>query len=149
MVNLIRTNSDNTDFQLLVEELDADLRIRDGVDHAFFAQFNKISNIHYVVVAYQNNLPVGCGAIKEYVPGIMEIKRMFVPVQNRKHGIASRILIELENWAKELKFEKCILETGIKQPEAIALYKKCKYSIIPNYGQYEKVITSVCFEKNI
>lgn len=149
MIKYIRTNSDNEDFQLLVEQLDADLRIRDGADHAFYAQFNKIKNINYVIVAYQENVPVGCGAIKEYAAEIIEIKRMFVPLSKRKMGIASNILLELEKWAKELNFKRCILETGINQPEAIALYKKNKYSIIPNYGQYEKVETSVCFEKII
>ncbi len=149
MIKYIRTNSDNEDFQHLVEQLDADLRIRDGADHAFYAQFNKLKNIIYVIVAYQENVPVGCGAIKEYAAEIIEIKRMFVPLNKRKMGIASNILSELEKWAKELNFKRCILETGINQPEAIALYKKNKYSIIPNYGQYEKVETSVCFEKII
>jgi GNAT superfamily N-acetyltransferase len=137
------------DFQILVKELDADLRIRDGEEHAFYAQFNKTDQIKYVVVAYENEQPVGCGAIKEFAPGIMEIKRMYVPVNNRGQGIASKILQELEFWAIELNFSKCILEMGTKQPEAIALYKKNGFEIISNYGQYENVANSVCFEKNL
>lgn len=147
MLSTQRTNSDNKDFQLLVLELDKDLAIRDGEEHAFFAQYNKIDAIKYVVVAYLDNEPVGCGAIKEYEAGVMEIKRMFVQPVYRGKGIASSVLKELELWAKELGFKKCILETGIKQPEAIALYKKNQYNQIPNYGQYADVTSSVCFEK--
>jgi len=55
----------------------------------------------------------------------------------------------LERWAAELSYEKCILETGKKQPEAIALYKKNGYKLIPNYGQYAEIENSLCFEKVI
>lgn len=146
-MNYIRTNSNNSDFQKLVVQLDADLKIRDGDDHAFFSQYNKIDLIKHVVVAYENDVAIGCGAIKEYATDVMEIKRMFVLPNKRGQGIASIILKELESWAVELKYKKCILETGSKQPEAIQLYKKNNYLIIPNYGQYENVASSVCFEK--
>jgi putative acetyltransferase len=149
MLTLVRTNHENKDFRQLVTELDKDLRIRDGDDHPFYSQFNKIDAIKYVVVAYQGNVPVGCGAIKEYAPGVMEVKRMYVPESRRGEGIASKVLIELESWAKELKAEKCMLETGIKQPEAIRLYKKNGYKIIPNYGQYQGIENSLCFEKKL
>lgn len=149
MYTLKRTNSNNPDFQKLVQELDKDLAIRDGDEHAFFAQFNKIAAIKYVVVAYENEEPVGCGAIKEYEKEVMEIKRMFVPLEKRGKGIASLILKELEKWVKELKYKTCILETGVKQPEAIQLYKKNNYTFIKNYGQYAEVESSVCFEKHL
>ena len=144
---IIRTNSNNIDFQELVKELDADLKIRDGEEHTFFAQYNKIDLINHVVVAYMNDEAVGCGAIKQYDDDTMEVKRMFVKPTNRGNGIATMVLKEVENWTKELGFSKCILETGIKQPEAIALYQKNNYTQIPNYGQYETVESSVCFEK--
>jgi putative acetyltransferase len=147
MYTLIRTNSDEPDFQQLVIELDRDLAIRDGEDHAFFAQFNKIAAIKHVVVIYEGGQAVGCGAIKEYETNVMEVKRMYVPLEKRGNGIASLVLKELEKWADELGYTKCILETGIKQPEAISLYKKNSYAIIPNYGQYAEVESSVCFEK--
>jgi putative acetyltransferase len=149
MIKLIRTDSQNQDFATLVKALDLDLRIRDGEDHAFFAQYNKIDMIKYVVVAYENEMPVGCGAIKEYMSNVMEIKRMYVKEDKRGKGIASIILRELEKWCIELKYEKSILETGLAQPEAIRLYTKNNYQRIPNYGQYEHVQTSVCFEKNL
>ncbi len=149
MTNLFRITSDNPDFQELVKHLDAELRVRDGDEHAFYSQFNKIDAIRHAVVAYINNQAVGCGAIKSYDTETVEIKRMFVPPVRRGQGIASQILTDLEEWATELGFKKCILETGYKQPEAIALYTKNGYRAIPNYGQYQNVKNSVCFGKVI
>ena len=74
---------------------------------------------------------------------------MYTKQKNRGKGIATFVLKELENWAKELGYEKCILETGIKQPEAIRLYEKNGYELIPNYGQYAEVEDSRCFEKKL
>ena len=147
MINCIRTNSENEDFRKLVGELDADLKFRDGEDHTFYAQFNKIDKIQYVIVAYDNYMPVGCGAIKEYAQDAMEVKRMYVPAGRRGQGIATKVLAALETWATELSYKKCVLETGKRQPEAIALYRKNGYRRIPNFGQYENVENSVCFEK--
>jgi GNAT superfamily N-acetyltransferase len=149
MIRIIRTNSENSDFLGLVKLLDADLAIRDGEDHSFYAQFNKIDKIKFVVVACENEKPLGCGAIKEYGANIMEIKRMYVSPECRRRGIAAKILAELENWAGELSYARCILETGKKQPEAIAFYKKNGYTLIPNYGQYAEVENSLCFEKKL
>jgi GNAT superfamily N-acetyltransferase len=147
MIDLRRTNSDNADFRELVMALDKDLAVRDGDDHSFFAQFNKIDSIKHAVVAYKDGVPVGCGAVKPYDDNTMEVKRMFVPVALRGQGIASLVLAELEAWSREMNFKKCILETGEKQPEAIRLYHKSNYKVIPNYGQYADVASSVCFEK--
>lgn len=146
-IKLQRTNSSDSDFQILVRELDQDLRRRDGEDHAFFAQFNKIDTIRHVVVAYRDGRPVGCGAVKHYETGVMEIKRMYVAPELRGQGIASQVLMELEAWCNELGYGRCILETGEKQPEAIRLYLKNNYHLIPNFGQYAGVESSRCFEK--
>lgn len=147
MFKIQRTDSNNRDFIELVKHLDADLALRDGDEHAFYDQFNKIDHIKHAIVAYEDDKPVGCGAMKAYAPNTVEIKRMYTLPQGRGKGIASVVLIELENWATELSYEKCVLETGKKQPEAIGLYKKNGYQIIPNYGQYADVENSVCFEK--
>ena len=147
MVTLVRTNSKNGDFKQLVELLDQDLAYRDGKDHIFYDQFNKIDNLKYVVVACLENKPIGCGAMKEFQPDSLELKRMYVLPSYRARGVAKRILFELEDWARELKYGKCILETGKKQTEAINLYQSNKYKIIPNYGQYLGIENSICFEK--
>jgi len=149
MIKIVRTNSENQDFIDLVKYLDAYLAERDGEDHAFYDQFNKIDRIRYVVVAYENKAPIGCGAIKEVGPTTVEVKRMYVSPESRGKGIATKVLSELEHWASELAYKKCILETGKRQPEAIALYEKNGYQTSPNYGPYADMENSLCFEKRL
>ena len=149
MIEMIRTNSENEDFVELVRHLDAELAVRDGDEHAFYAKFNKIAKLKHVVLAYEDGKALGCGAIRALESGDMEIKRMYVPPERRSKGIATRVLMELENWARELSYARCVLETGLKQPEAIRLYEKNGYERIPNYGQYIDVENSVCFGKEI
>jgi len=149
MIQIIRTTSSNSDFLLLVKALDQLLAILDGEDHAFYAQFNKPDALKQAIVAYEENTPVGCGAFKELDATTVEVKRMFVNESLRNKGIATKVLLALEEWALELGYTRCILETGIRQPDAIALYKKNGYRLVENFGQYAGVNTSVCFEKRL
>ncbi|MEJ0056452.1 MAG: GNAT family N-acetyltransferase [Bacteroidota bacterium] len=147
--NLRRTDSANPDFLSLVKMLDKDLLQRYKSDQSFFDQFNKLDSIKHVIVAYRDGIPAGCGSIKKYDKDSMEVKRMFVEERYRGKGIAGQVLNALEKWAKELNYSSCILETGDKSPEAIALYKKSGYQVIPNYGQYANVESSICMKKMI
>jgi len=149
VTTITRTNSTDPDFLKLVSLLDADLAIRNGDKHDFYSQFNTLDKIKHVVVAYEDGEPAGCGAIKEFAPNTMEVKRMFVVPSHRRKGIAENVLRELENWASELSYSKCILETSLKQQEAIGLYRKRGYQLIPNFGQYVGVGNSICFVKQI
>src|SRR4030095_1175432 len=149
MITLTRTNSDNHDFITLVKLLDAELAELDGDEHVFYAQLNKTDKIKHVILAYENDKPVSCGAIREYSPTITEVKRMYTVQESRGKGIATKVLIELEKWATELFYQKCILETGWRQPDAIRLYEKNGYKRISNYGKYAGIENSVCFEKTI
>lgn len=145
--SILRTTAENTDFQKLALALDQELALRDGELHSFYHQFNKSKALHQVVIAFINDQAIACGALKQYTKNTVEVKRMFVLESERGKGLASSVLFELEVWAKELHYERCILETGINQPEAINLYKKNNYIIIPNYGPYETAYSSICFEK--
>jgi putative acetyltransferase len=147
MYILKRTTSENSDFNELVLLLDADLKIRDGDDHEFYAQINQTAILKNVIVCYTDDMAIGCGAFREIDSKSAEIKRMFVNPDFREKGIASQILCEIELWAKELDFTHTILETGVNQPEAIALYLKQGYSITENYGQYVNMENSVCMKK--
>ena len=150
MLKLIRTNSENKDFINLIKKLDAYLKVTDGDDHDFYNQFNGIDVIKHVIVVYKNNQAVGCGAIKHFDSNLVEIKRMFVDTSQRGLGIAPKILSELETWAKELNYKKCVLETGERQIEAVKLYIKSNYKRMQiNYGQYKGIVNSLCFEKDI
>jgi putative acetyltransferase len=145
-LKIIRSDSSNTDFLSLVKLLDQDLSDRNGDQQNFYNQFNKVDLIKNVIVAYVDNTPVGCGAIKKYDDNCMEVKRMFVKAEYRGKGIAGKIL---EMWVAELNFTKCILETGKVQPEAIHLYQKFGYTITDNYGQYIGIDNSVCMNKEL
>ena len=148
-MNIVRTSSTDQDFIALVKLLDQELAIVDGDDHAFYHQFNSIDLLKHTIVLYENNIPVGCGAIKKFDDTSVEVKRMYTLPETRGKGVATKVLLELEKWAKELNYKYTILETGKRLPDAIALYQKNGYEIIPNYGQYVGIENSVCFRKEL
>ena len=145
-MKLLKTNSNHPDFQKLTQLFDEYLVEIDGDEKDFFAQYNQIY-IDNVIVCYEDEIAVGCGAFKEYEPTVAEIKRMFVLPEKRGKGIASTVLNALEIWAKENGFQDAILETSNQLTNAISLYQKSGYEIIPNYGQYIDVESSVCMKK--
>ena len=147
MLTFLRTNSTHQDFISLVRHLDIELATIDGDEHSFYVQYNKIDKINHVIIAYENELPIACGAIKQFSENTMEVKRMYILAPYRGKGTASGVLVQLEKWAAEMNYSHCILETGIRQPDAIRLYGKNGYLPIPNYGQYAGVENNLCFEK--
>ena len=149
MIQIKRTNSKDKAFVSLVKDLDAYLKVMDGEEHSFYNQFNGIAVLDQVVVAYEGDVPIGCGAIKKYDSSSMEVKRMFVLPQHRGKGIAKKILEALERWSFELGYKKCVLETGKRQKEAVLLYKAANYVKTPNYGPYVQMENSICFEKEL
>ena len=149
MASILRTNTENEDFRALVSLLDAELAKRDGEEHGYYAQFNTIDKLHYAVVVFENNTPVACGGLKHFEGSGVEVKRMYVLEEQRGKGFAQMVLGALEDWARESGCKRCVLETGKRQPEAIRFYEKSGYSRIPNYGQYEGIENSVCFEKHL
>ena len=148
-IEVERTNSENEDFRKLVSELEDHLTCADEKAHSECKQYNKLESIKHVIVVYIDKEAIGCGAIRKYDHDTIEIKRMFVSKNTRKKGVGTKILIELETWAKELGYKKSILETGTMLPEAIGLYKRNNYIQIPNYGQYEGMEKSFCFAKRL
>jgi GNAT superfamily N-acetyltransferase len=147
-MKIIRTDSSNPDLMKLIPLLDKELEEADGVeDHPFFAQYNKLDSIKHVVLAYEGDTPIGCGAVKPYEGKTAEIKRIYVLPEHRSKGVAGKMLQELETWARELGFNEFILETGKTQKAAIRLYEKSGYTVMPNYGQYAGVEKSCCMRK--
>lgn len=143
----LRTTSADPAFRALVAELDRYLAAHNGDADAFFAQFNKVDSIQNVVLVHDGEVPVGCGAFKPIGDDAVEVKRMFTAPEHRNRGIASTVLNALEEWARELGYRRCVLETGALLKDATALYVKHGYTVIPNYGPYVGVESSVCFEK--
>ncbi|MFT3740319.1 MAG: GNAT family N-acetyltransferase [Breznakibacter sp.] len=136
-------------FRYLIALLDNDLNGRYLSAQAEYDKYNKVDLTDTVIVALEENSPVGCGCFKQYGHDTVEIKRMFVVPGYRGKGISKLILGGLEVWAEELGYSKAILETGIKQPEAIGLYEKAGYDRIENYGQYRDLPHSICFGKEL
>ena len=149
MILIKRTNSNDSDFHVLVEELDKTFTAIYGDVQLEYDQYNIIENIDTVVIAYTNNEPVGCGCFKKFNVNAVELKRMFVAADCRGKGIGAAILYELESWAVELGNSTIVLETGTKQTEAIHLYQKMGYQSIPNYGQYIGMKYSICMKKEL
>jgi putative acetyltransferase len=148
MIKLQRTTSDNASFRSLIKELDRDLSGR-YKEQTQYDQHNIIESNRNVIVAYKDGEAVGCGCFKKFSEGIVEIKRMYVKPQHRGQKIAVSILQELEKWAGELNNTTTVLETGIRQEEAIHLYRKSGYLVIENYGPYKNMPESICMQKEI
>ena len=148
MLTIKRTSSENPDFKKLVKLLNEELAGRDGSNHPL-SQFNPIDQLKYVVLAYEKDKPIGCGAIEEYDLNTIEIKRMYVALEARGERIGTRILSELEHWAQELGSSKVLLFTGPNQPEAHKLYKSCGYIQICKYGKLKSIPDAICFAKDL
>ncbi len=148
-MKLQRTTNTNEDFRALVVLLDAHLAVTDEDEHDFYHQYNGLEDIKHVVVLYDEDQPLACGAFKAYADGVVEIKRMFTVEAARGQGLAVRVLDALEAWAAEEGYAKALLETGKRQPYAVRLYEKQGYTTIPNYGQYAGMENSVCMEKEL
>ncbi len=101
------------------------------------------------VVARLDGTPVGCGALRRIDDGTVEIKRMYIAPVARRRGIARCILTELERLAAAHGYARIILETGTRQPEALALYETSGYWRTANYGRYVGNPEAVCFEKRL
>jgi GNAT superfamily N-acetyltransferase len=99
------------------------------------------------LIACVGDEPVGCGGVRVLTPGTAEIKRMFVATGARRRGVARALLAVLEEASLDLGCPTLRLETGLRQPEAIALYQEAGYERIPNFGYWADSPEAVCFEK--
>ncbi|MDR6809531.1 GNAT superfamily N-acetyltransferase [Dyadobacter sp. BE34] len=149
MPEFIRTTSDNPDFQNLTSELDDELCRIYNTNKEDYEEYNRITGLPTVVLAYENDIAIACGCFKQFDAHRLELKRMFVTPGFRGKGIASMMVDELEKWGKELGYGTMILETGKGQPDAIALYRKLGYTDIPHFGEFPEESRSVCLGKKI
>lgn len=86
------------------------------------------------LVIHEDGVPVGCGGVKRWAPGTGEIKRMYVDPSARSRGYARRLLAALEEAARALGFVRVRLDTGPRQPHALALYRSAGYEAIADYN---------------
>ncbi|MEU6713660.1 GNAT family N-acetyltransferase [Nonomuraea sp. NPDC046802] len=99
------------------------------------------------LVASVDGRAVGCGAVQHVDAVTGELKRMYVTPGHRGRGIARSLLTALEDLARGLGYERLRLATGLRQPEAIALYEKCAYTPTEPYGRYVDAPLTRCYQK--
>jgi GNAT superfamily N-acetyltransferase len=101
------------------------------------------------LVAYADGGTLGCGAIRRIDPETAEIKRMYVVPEARGRGVGRMMLVALEAEARRLGVKRILLETGVRQLEALALYAQAGFTRIPAFGEYVGSPLSICMEKNL
>jgi len=147
MITFKRTIFSDPDFRNFIVALDIEYVARYPFMAGITNPFNIMDERARVMLAYDNEMPVACGAFRPVDGQTIEIKRMYTLPQSRNQGIGKRVLLELEHWAKEQGYSVSILETGINQPEAIAAYEKSGYMRIPKFPPYVDVNESICMQK--
>ncbi|WP_026881116.1 GNAT family N-acetyltransferase [Clostridium akagii] len=148
-LKILNTDSMNIDFMKLIKLLDDDLNKRYGEIQKQYFKHNKVDYIKEVVIIYIDGVPVACGAFKEHNADSIELKRIFVKKENRRQGLSKLIINELEGLGIMKEYKYSLLETGIKQYEAINLYKNIGYEIIENFEPYMGNNNSVCMKKEL
>ena len=132
----------------IIDELSANLYLRFGSDGKNSFTDWQYDNTQFVfVVAEINNEIVGCGAIRPINENIGEVKRMYSKFPGKKIG--QTILAFLEDKAKTIGFTNLVLETRLKNQEAIQFYQKQEYKVIPNYGKYKDRPEAICLGKSL
>jgi len=143
---------DSPDAQRLIAALDEHLASRYRDEERFGPNLKPAqlaAGLGTFVIARADGRVVGCGAIRKLDEITAEVKRMYVDPEVRGRGVGMRILETLEAAGLEMGVRRLVLETGIYQAEAIALYRKAGFRPVACWGEYAGVLTSVCFEKSI
>ena len=131
----------------MIEALCAELTLRYQRPPSPFTMEEAAGVRSVLVVAWLDERPVGCGALRRIDEDTVEVKRMYVVPEARRRGIARRILAELERLAAGFDYRRIILETGTFQPEALALYPAAGYRTTARYGRYVDNPEAHCFAK--
>ena len=142
----VRCDGNNKDFIENSRLLDMDLDKRVGrvIKRDKYAQFNMLDKINEAIVVYRDDKPIGAGAIRYYDDKTAELKRVFVIPDEQGNGVGTLLVGKLIEWARELGYEKMILETGELLAESCHVYKKLGFVKIPNYGAYADMPESLC-----
>ncbi len=147
-----RENLDSPVVQTLIKALNAELESiypEDGANFFRLAPEEVAEGRGAFLVAYLDDKPIGCGAIRLNEPTLAEIKRMYVDPRVRGRRVGRRIVEALEAQARQLGAKRIVLETGPRQPDAIAMYAHAGFHEIPLYGEYIGSLFSVCMAKDM
>jgi GNAT superfamily N-acetyltransferase len=151
-VDIRRAEITSSIVQQLILALNAELEDmypEEGANH-FRLDTEEVANGRGAfLVAYLDGQAVGCGAVRRNDPLVAEIKRMYVIPEARGRGIARHVLLALEAEARQLGVSRLVLETGLRQTAALALYRRAGFVEIPLFGEYLDSPLSVCMEKSL
>jgi putative acetyltransferase len=151
-IDIRRTEIASPTVQQLILALNAELEDmypEEGANH-FRLDLEEVADGRGAfLVAYVNGQPVGCGAVRRNDREVAEIKRMYVVPEARGRGIARQVLLALEAEARRLGVSRLVLETGVRQAEALTLYRRAGFVEIPLFGEYVDSPLSVCMEKSL
>ena len=141
-----RTDGKNKNFieNCILLDMDLDRRVGNEIQRDKYNKYNQLDEIREAIVVYENNKPIGGGAIRRYNDEDIELKRVFVHPECQGRGIGTKLVSLLVEWAVELGYE-----TGNILSEACAVYKKLGFQVIPNYGPYVNMPESVCMAKDL
>lgn len=147
----VYTDGKNQDFVALCHALDAYLNniVGGEENRAQYIPYNALDDIHDAIVIYDGDKAIGCASFKRYDNECAEVKRVFICEKYRGQGLAKKLMELLEQAAREKGYSYFILESGEILVEAMSLYRKIGYKVIPNYGQYKDMAESVCMKKEL
>ena len=121
-----------------------------GANHFSIAPEQVAAGKGTFLVVYKDGKPVGCGALRLIDAETAELKRMFVAPELRGTGLGRRLVAALEDEARKLSVRRLVLETGVRQHAALALYHKTGFRPIPLFGEYcLSAETSICLGKEL
>jgi len=161
-LEIVRVGYGHPDAMLLIAEVQAEYVVRYGgpdatpLDPVMFEPPHGSFFVGYLPDASGARRPVATGAWRTHddieafgTRRTAEVKRMYVVPAARGRGLAREILAHLEATAAAAGAEAIILETGLRQPEAMALYESSGYLPIPAFGYYKDSPLNRCYAKSL
>ena len=148
IISIRETDINSADAKELLGELNAKLTVITGDDGTVHFKSQDVATLRSVfLVAYMNDVPYGCGALRELSADTAEVKRVYA--RSNSIGIGSRILKALEETAQKMDYQKLLLETRVQNTTAISFYNRNGYEHCENYGVYVGETHSYCFGKTL
>ena len=136
----------------LISALDAEIAERYPEERANFFRLDASETAPgrgAFLVATVDGEVVGCGAVRLLDGADAEIKRMYVMPSRRGRGIGGALLAALESEARSLGATRLVLETGERLLEAVALYERTGFTVIPPFDEYVGARLSLCMGKEL
>ena len=152
-IRVVRTPLTDRVSQSLIQALNVELSAiypEPGANHFQLDAAETSEGRGAFIVVYRGETPVGCGALRLLDADTGELKRMYVSPSERGKGFGHLLVSALEAEAKTLGVSRLVLETGVRQHAALALYRAAGFQPVPLYGEYLlSPDTSVCLGKEL